>query len=109
MVDEAVMSPANRNRRMPAAIAACGLVAVAVTGSRSPAAAVPAPMGCAAEPFGMLCDSPIGPDDTFTRCRITRGMMGARGLYLPATEKCWVIDLDDENPGYGNDMPREHL
>ncbi|WP_409429014.1 hypothetical protein [Mycobacterium sp. SMC-11] len=103
------MSPAIRNHRMPAALAACGLLAAGVTISRSPAEAVPGAMGCAAEPFGMLCDGPISPDNTFTRCRIVRGMLGARGLYLPATEKCWVIDLNDENPSYGNDLPRQHL
>ncbi|MEB3020782.1 CDGP domain-containing protein [[Mycobacterium] crassicus] len=103
------MSPAFRYRWMPAAVAACGVVAAGIVASGSPAGAVPPPKGCATEPFGMLCDSPIGSDNTFMRCRISRGMLGARGLYLPATEKCWVVDLGKADPIYGNDLPHQHL
>lgn len=94
---------------MPAAVAACGLLAVGVVSNESQAAALPPSNSCAAEPFGLLCDGQIGPDNTFMRCRISRGMLGARGLYLPATEKCWVVDLNVADPSYGDALPRQHL
>lgn len=94
---------------MPAAVAASGLLAAGIAWSGALAHAAPPEEGCAAQPFGVLCDGPIGPDNTFVRCRISRGMLGARGLYLPATRQCWAVDLDDTDPSYGNDLPHRHL
>lgn len=108
------MSTSSFVQRTLAIIGMCvmsaGAVLVGAVTTGSPAVADPdvPSIGCASAGFAYVCDSPIHPDNTFDRCRISRPIFAPRELYIPPVKTCWVVDMAG-SPNFGVGFPQHHI
>ncbi|MGH3598559.1 MAG: CDGP domain-containing protein [Mycobacterium sp.] len=107
------MSVKSSAGRLLATIGMCAMIAAGVSTAAMTTApslsAVPGDptVGCETYPSGYICDGPIGTDNTFARCSISRPIVSSK-RYLPPTKECWMVDLND-NPNFGFGLPQYHI